>query len=322
METTRILGIDFDYRAAPQYPMAHSRVKTCRDRLQRIAVLPVSQNIKMECARTGALPLASRGCWFFLNMKAWRDLQKDVKKCLGLWNSAASRGLFSILSGHQLNAPMRATHSSVSTLYRVVSSGFGPLWGERPRRRTWQQCVNRQLAKLGWNIEAPWIWQHPTCGRLDMQNGDNFDANMHQFRESWRRSLYAKWIRTERRELSHLDAENLVYNQRRIDSVRRTYKKGDAHVRAVLTAGAVSDAFYDVMLHQEPENFCNHCRTEVVPTWHHVCWECEAFADGRPDVPADPLQLRLGWNVSSQTDWQVIGHMARVRQHLLSMRRV
>ena len=77
-------------------------------------------------------------------------------------------------------------------------------------------------------------------------------------------------------------------------------------MRAVLTAGAVSDAFYDVMLHQELENFCNHCRTEVVPTWHHVCWECEAFADGRPNVPADPLQLRLGWNVSSQTDWQVI----------------
>ena len=139
-----------------------------------------------------------------------------------------------------------------------------------------------------------------------MQNGDNFDANLHQFLESWRRSLYAKWIRTERRELSHLDAENLVYNQRRIDSVRRTYKKGDAYVRAVLTAGAVSDAFYDVMLHQELENFCNHCRTEVVPTWHHVCWECEAFADGRPNVPADPLQLCLGWNVSSQTDWQVI----------------
>ena len=161
VETTRILGIDFDYRAAPECPMAHSCVKTCRDRLQRIAVLPVSQNIKMECARTVALPLASRGCWLFLNMKAWHDLQKDVKKCLGLWNSPASRDLFIILSGHQLHAPMRATHSSVSTLYRVVSSGFGPLWRERPRRHTWQQCVNRQLAKLGWNIEAPWIWRHP-----------------------------------------------------------------------------------------------------------------------------------------------------------------
>ena len=104
--------------------------------------------------------------------------KKMSKNVLGLWNSPASRDLFSILSGHQLNAPMRATHSSVSTLCRVVSSGSGPLWRERPRRHTWQQCVNGQLAKLGWNIEAPWIWQHPTCGRLDMQNGDNLDANI------------------------------------------------------------------------------------------------------------------------------------------------
>lgn len=52
-------------------------------------------------------------------------------------------------------------------------------------------------------------------------------------------------------------------------------------MRAVLTAGAVSDACYDVMLRQECENFCNHCRTQVVPTWRHACWECEAFADGR-----------------------------------------
>ena len=320
-ETTRILGIDFDYRAAPECPTALARVHTCRERIQRIAVLPLGQHVKMECVRSVALPLASWGCWFFLNMKTWHDLQKEVRKCLGLWHSPASRELFSILSGHQLDAAMSAIHSSISTLYRVVSSGSGPQWHRLPRLHTWQQCVNRQLAKCGWNIQESWVWRHPTCGQINMLNGDDMGAAMHRFRESWRRSLFEKWTRSQRRELSHLHAENFVYNQYRIELVRKTYKKGDAHVRAVLTAGAVSDACYAITLNQEPENHCNHCNAAVVPTWYHACWECEAFADGRPELPSDPLQLRLGWNLPSPADESIIVHMARVRKHLLSNRR-
>lgn len=71
--------------------------------------------------------------------------------------------------------------------------------------------------------------------------------------------------------------------------------KKSVHARAVLTGAAVSAACFKAMRKEDIESHCVHCNDQVIPSWHHSCWECVTFADSRPAMPSDEVQKRLGW---------------------------
>ena len=55
--------------------------------------------------------------------------------------------------------------------------------------------------------------------------------------------MFLNWTNFERKELEHF----LVTENNRLSLVRRLYRDGDSHLRAILTAGVVSDAKYEAM---------------------------------------------------------------------------
>ena len=60
------------------------------------------------------------------------------------------------------------------------------------------------------------------------------------------------------------------------------------------------------------------CEQPVTPNWEHLLWECSAFSNTRPVVPAaEALCRRLGWprlGTTSAEDFAVLRHCAQVRE--------
>ena len=326
--SARILGVDFEYSRSPGLATAIARVNETLCRIKKASFLNVKAKLKLEALAYVALPKATWGCWFFVNLQQWAILQTAINKCMNFWRSPANPALTALLAGHPTQAKMRAILGSISALYRTVAKGHGPQWYLRPKLHTWQQTIAHHLQKLGWMNTGPWTWTHNDCGDIDMSNMQGKDETMHRIRESWRRQLFCKWLTSHRRELQNFP--NLVYEEKRIFAVRKAYQQNCVHARAVLTGAAVSDACFKVMCQDDLENYCVHCNDQVIPSWHHACWECAAFSESRPSIPSDEVQKRLGWPLTisrkgnswflSREDKQILQHMALVRAQLLSAR--
>ena len=116
----------------------------------------------------------------------------------------------------------------------------------------------------------------------------------------------------------------VAYDPGRCKAASEAYRNGSSHARAVLAGGAVSDACYAKLRTGQVPQTCEWCRQAVPPAWYHQCWECPGLAQGRPQVPREAMQARLGWpeavRGSKDRDQQVICHMAAVRKRLLDRR--
>ena len=86
-----------------------------------------------------------------------------------------------------------------------------------------------------------------------------------------------------------------------------------SHVRAILSCGFVSDAWYGIMTDGVAPGFCSHCNMSVVPTFEHLVWQRQKFFRGRPTRPSCELEARCGWPAEGQ-DPTTLRFLAAVRQ--------
>ena len=107
----------------------------------------------------------------------------------------------------------------------------------------------------------------------------------------------------------------LQYDERRCKLARMAASQHGLHAAAVLAGGGVSDAEFSVMKGDGVEMQCGWCQKASAATWHYLCWECGAFARGRPPEPSDFMQSRMAWPMGRDADYdrQVILHMLSVR---------
>ena len=85
--------------------------------------------------------------------------------------------------------------------------------------------------------------------------------------------------------------------------MRRLYRDGDSHLRAILTAGVVSDAKYEAMQGQMLER-CSWCNSDVPSTWFHVVSDRSVLQKTRPSQSESEMQQWMGWLEADSRDVQ------------------
>ena len=166
------------------------------------------------------------------------------------------------------------------------------------------------------------VFLHDELGQIHLSNADRDIANLcdHKVRESWRRVQFQNSQKQNRRDSHYLSDERHVESQ--VSNARRMFSlAADGHQRAVMLGAAHLTACYDRMRGNEVRETCPHCSQQIPPVWEHLCWHCpaESFSSGRPEVPDNDIQARLGWPAHGcdAFDRSVLQHLARVRAMVL-----
>jgi len=144
------------------------------------------------------------------------------------------------------------------------------------------------------------------------------DLENHKLRESWRRTLFNKFLSSSRRDAAAIG--HPVYDEKRVQLAIHMFRDLGTHGRAVMMGQVISDARFDVML-RRPIQDCKWCNAGVTPSWEHLAWQCPAFQTSRCRALRDAIQFVLGWPFGQkQHDQAVIKHLADVRSKVLDRR--
>ena len=317
-EQVRILGVDFtSHRAAKARATLAERREAALNRGRRISRMPVARELRIRFWRALVIPKMAWG-WLF----KWptKKLCTTVRQCMrrvGHIHKAGSTSLISILEGNHSDLSFKAGQDAYAALRRQN------LWSQRQWTRqieqgTWLGRVRTFLAHLGWVEVAAFSWQHFQGDRLRWHRdprGLHLQRELHVLRESWRAHSFREFLESSRRDANGLALQGAAYNEARAEQARRAYSNGSSHERAVLVGAALSDALYS----ENPAGAtCRWCATGAVPSWQHLAWECDGFADSRPGR-GDALCNRLGWPMRRHNRWDTaaLRHMSRIRAALL-----
>ena len=222
----------------------------------------------------------------------------------------ASKHLRMLLNGHALSFSFMILQQSISALRTARLAGLHWAAGTG----MWIKSVHSILQLWGWDMVAPWQWQHTHEGILQLLQDDKSDCD-HKLRESWRRFCWDNFCAQNRRDSRQFALE--PYTPARYRAARRLFGHTSKHGRAVLTGAANSLSCYRKMYEHIATAGCGMCGDcSVFPDWYHLTWKCPCFAAGRPPEPADAIQLRLAWPPSdADPDYNdaVLSHMVAVR---------
>ena len=256
--SARVLGIDFTARlGSADRPTQNSRIAQASRRLDRIAMLPVSNHLKAKFVASLAIPKASWGAW--VSLVPTKKLVTKAKHVSGGGHCEASPELFFLLRGHGINPVFCAGYQAFSFLAKVTHRNSSLLaavsWLERAG------CVS---------VASP-----PTAGASE---SDRF--------QPWRRKLFLDFLHSGRRDVSA--AHECPYSEARLVTVRKAYRGLCTHGCAALVGAIVSGARFHVILGVDIEP-CQWCGTQEIPSWDHLAWACTAFACTRCVQP-EPLK--------------------------------
>ena len=307
----RILGVDFlAATCVDQGNAGSARIDESLKFAQRLARVPLPLNVRTNLFRTRIIPKVSWG-WLFRDFRI-QDLNRIFKvfRKIAYIHRMASRDLRVLLEGHAFCPRFVAFGASLKALKTAVSLGLC-------RIGSWPERVNKVLQEFGWTRPDPLCWWHASEGSIHLVS-DNIDQIMHKVRNSWRRLRWNSFLNKGRRDSAILG--HFGFNISRYKLAAKAFQVGDNHVRAVLTGAANSSALYQVVLDGHTKVGCDWChRSDVVPSWHHLGWECPFFADTRPACGGfDLLQRRLGWPGGGASDAAVLRHLAAVRSMVLA----
>ena len=121
---------------------------------------------------------------------------------------------------------------------------------------------------------------------FDFRTHGRTEQYKHALREAWRFQLFHKFVASDRRDARGLRGP-AQYSEAGCGLTRCLWEEADGDRRSVLVGAAHSPACYAAMRHLPCQRRCAACSTEVVPTWDHVAWMCEAHAQNRPQLPDD-----------------------------------
>lgn len=322
-ESARVLGVDFTARlGAACRPSRDARLEDAKCRIHPIGLLPVSVNFKAHLVKTLAVSKATWGAW--LCPISSKPLLTSIRQVTGGQHIAGSPNLFFLLAGHGLHLGFAAGCHAFLHLASLVRQQPRP-WPAASARGTWLGTVRSWLQTLKWREEGGWRWSHPNVDFvIDWSRAISDDIKskeQHALRETWRRQQFQLFLDSGRRDATATHGSE--YCESRCKIVRQTFQSSSTHMRACLIGAVVSDARFDKIIHPHADpSLCSWCDSGTVPTWHHLAWECAAFASTRCETPLDSLQRVLGWpsGQSVAFDGKVLAHLGSVREKILDRR--
>ena len=311
----RVLGVDLTTRLQDVVrPTAEKRNEEGTAIAARLMRMPASLHVKRKLWSSRVLSKISWG----RGLRLPRD--DEITRFSSLYKrvirkpSLASPWLTSLFEGPSQSHEFRAGFQAAKALWRAILKR-PMLWEITGRKNTWQGEVRHWLSKLGWCNDAPWKWQHPACGCLDMSRPPRPDAD-HRIRESWRRAQFAKFLDQGRHELEGIPVPS--YCEQTVKRTATAFRQPVEHFRGILTGAACSLAMQRAM-RQQAVGRCCWCNSDAVPSWHHLAWQCPHFLPSRPPTPDCALQRRFGWLQHPDVAYgtAVLRHLAAVRQAVL-----
>lgn len=200
------------------------------------------------------------------------------------------------MEGHSLDPRFRVGVQAFSFFGHLIRAG-DISWQRQNLTGTWPQPVCQFLSWLNWHKQAGWTWSHDDLASISLRADDDVDKvhfTLHQLRNSWRIRAWQNFTQPGRREAA--EVTEMPFPAQRYKPAHSWSEKGSSHERAVLSGACVSPARFAVMHKQPIPQWCSYCNSAYVPSWLHLCWECEGFAQSRPPRPHCPLTLAVGWH--------------------------
>ena len=327
VQSCRVLGVDFSAAAAgvPQ-PVGASRLAEAERRAKRLCLL-VQQRVQIQrLAEASISTVASWGWWRRAPLQDHlKRFARAVRTGLRDKQTTWAKNLRSIILGHRLDASFSMGFHAWSMFRAAFHAGFSSSWDFRLHAGSWLHRVDKWMHELGWQAQDTWQWAHASLGVIKWTGPNGTPAKLqdHLIRESWRRIQFESFRNCERRDATQARALGVLqYDERRCKLARVAATQHGLHAAAVLAGGGVSDAVFSVMKGENVDMQCGWCQQPKAATWHHLCWECGAFARGRPPEPADFMQARMAWPMGrdAEYDRQVLLHMLSVRSRTAEAR--
>ena len=152
--------------------------------------------------------------------------------------------------------------------------------------------------------------------------GDSATTNdriQHLVRESFRRKLFSEFQNSARRDADIL--AHSEYDETLIALARQQFSAHGSHAKAIMIGAFWSHAKKEVRKHFHTDKWCPFCHENIVADLDHLIWFCSHFVSGRPPIPDNIFQRRLGWPIRDRSDYNqdVISHMAAVRSHMVKL---
>ena len=145
---------------------------------------------------------------------------------------------------------------------------------------------------------------------------------LHNLRESFRRSHFERFLKSSRREATFYNAQGVRYNEEKCRLARKVCQSRKAF--HLMSGATVSPAAFAAMKRAAVPRRCPWCGAEYVPTAQHVAWECEGVKEARQRHLGDRggeitnhLQKRLGWPTGHRLDLAVLEWLIEVRDLFL-----
>ena len=319
VQSCRVLGVDFSAAGG-------SRLAEAERRAKRLCLL-VQQRVQIQrLAEASISTVASWGWWRRAPLQDHlKRFARAVRTGLRDKQTTWAKNLRSIILEHRLDASFSMGFHAWSMFRAAFHAGFSSSWDFRLHAGSWLHRVDKWMHELGWQAQDTWQWAHASLGVIKWTGPNGTPAKLqdHLIRESWRRIQFESFRNCERRDATQERALGVLqYDERRCKLARMAATQHGLHAAAVLAGGGVSDAVFSVMRGENVDMQCGWCQQPKAATWHHLCWECGAFARGRPPEPADFMQARMAWPMGrdAEYDRQVLLHMLSVRSRTAEAR--
>eukprot|EP00439_Symbiodinium_sp_Y106_P014006 s7995_g2.t1 len=297
-DTARVLGVDLCSKATQTHrPTAEKRLQEAESAASRLSRASIPVKAKRCLWRTRIVPLASWGRLLKRpTVKELRPLQAMKKKSLQEHRMGAVP-LQCLLEGHSADVAFSAGCASVNALYRAQVWG-GPCRSTRARAGSWLATARSFMKSLNFASDDQFglgVWTHRDLGvQIDFRVLGQAERYKHLLREAWRHQLFHRFLALNRRDARCLCGQ-VLYSEAGCAMTRRLWEAADGDQRAVLVGAAHSPACYAAMSGLPTPQRCEACGFNVVPSWDHVAWHCQVDAPGRPGIPSDVMQRRMGW---------------------------
>ena len=312
-------------------PSEVSRLENAACTVARSAFVPHVPNRRLFFASVAGLAKAVFGWKHKIpTVDALRPLNRALKRCTWPHNSASPH-LALLLRGHHVDFECKLMINTMSFWFKKKLHGIPlPAWASAGRQKL---ILNTMLLNVGWKVTSPWTWRHEFSRESfsllpNVSDHSSLPEFQHVLRESRRQQLFAQWKATTR-----IDADlcsNVRYNAKRCQHARKLAFQS-AHAFAVMSGAFVSPMHVSARFLNNPQTrdrvphayaFCTHC-DDHANDFDHWNWHCaKMIASGRPAIPRDPLQKRLGWPLPKMTlkCQDILDHLCDRRDAAISWR--
>jgi len=154
--------------------------------------------------------------------------------------------------------------------------------------------------------------------RKQRSSSDQWNKQLHQFRDAWRSKCLQEWLNIERNDAevarsTGLQAPSFLHSGR-LANLKREFETASHDEVAIPTGRFTTPAVYGEWARLS----CPYCGDSVCPSVDHVLWDCPAFVSLRTETrPTNDLEARIGW--CSTTDFRD-PQQKRRRQQMATIR--